>query len=107
MKIVEIRAIELFVLISAILIGRYLLPWLKAHMELSKLTLILSYALSYVKCAEVIYSGDERGNEKLRYVSAQLAKKAFELGIEMDDKDIRALIEQAVLAMKEEQKDVF
>lgn len=101
MTIVEIRAIELFILLCAVLIGRYVLPFLRAHMDLSQLTLALSYAISFVKGAEAIYDGEGRGEEKLKYVSMQMSKKLYDLGINMDESEIRSIIEQAVQVMKE------
>lgn len=102
MELIEVRAIELIVLVVAFLIGKYILPLIKVHVNTQQLTLALSYALSFVKGAEAIYDGEGRGEEKLKYVSMQMSKKLYDLGISMDETEIRAIIEQAVQVMKED-----
>ena len=95
-------AIELVVLIVAALVGKYLIPFVKTHVDMSRLTLISAWALKFVKTAENVFSGSGRGDEKREQVTAWLKEKADEIGIELTEDQIRTLLEDAYTTMMQE-----
>lgn len=82
-----------------ILISAYLIPWLKNYIGDDKYQTILDFAEITVRAAEKIYTVDEWAQKKV-YVVNMVSRKANELGIEIDEKEINAIVEGAVQAVK-------
>jgi hypothetical protein len=82
-----------------ILISAYLIPWLKNYIGDDKYQTILDFAEITVRAAEKIYTVDEWAQKKA-YVVNMVSRKANELGIEIDEKEINAIVEGAVQAVK-------
>ena len=94
--------VELVVLIVAALVGRYVIPFIKTKVDMSKLALITEWALKFVKAAENMLTGSSRGEEKRNQVTAWLKEKADEIGIELTEAQIRTLLEDAYTTMIQE-----
>ena len=102
MEQIVTTTIELVVLIVAVLIGKYLIPYFRTNVDMSRLALISTWALKFVKTAENVFSGSGRGDEKREQVTAWLKEKANEIGIELTEDQIRTLLEDAYTTMMQE-----
>ena len=79
------------------LITTFLSPWLKNKLDADKFEKVQAWTKVAVQAAEMIYNGAGRGEEKKAYVIQYLNEKGFKL----DTATIDALIESAVLELKQ------
>lgn len=79
------------------LITTFLIPWLKNKLDADKFEKVQAWTKVAVQAAEMIYNGAGRGEEKKAYVIQYLNEKGFKL----DTATIDALIESAVLELKQ------
>ena len=79
------------------LITTFLIPWLKNKLDADKFEKVRAWTKVAVQAAEMIYNGAGRGEEKKAYVIQYLNDKGFKL----DTATIDALIESAVLELKQ------
>lgn len=79
------------------LITTFLIPWLKNKLDADKFEKVQAWTKVAVQAAEMIYNGAGRGEEKKAYVIQYLKDKGFKL----DTATIDALIESAVLELKQ------
>lgn len=98
--------VKIVFLLAAVILGRYAIPLVKSKLRISDLKLVFEWALTFVKSAEAIYSGEGKGKDKLAQVTVWMNSKLKELGIYMGDDDVRAMIEQAVNIMHQESEKV-
>ena len=71
------------------------------HIEIAKIII-----QSAVQAAEQVYANSEKaGSSKKKYVMEYAKKKLAEIGLTIDEKEIEVYLEQAVLELKESQKD--
>lgn len=82
-----------------ILISAYVIPWLKNKIGEDKYVTIVEFAEIVVRSAEKIYTTEEWAQKKA-YAYNMVAKKAQELGIDINEKEINAIVEGAVQAVK-------
>ncbi len=75
----------------------FLIPYLKSKITAAKLAEVMTWVQIAVDAAEMIYSGPGKGDEKKAYVVQFLNSKGYTLDTERLD----ALIEAAVLNLKE------
>jgi hypothetical protein len=82
-----------------ILVSAYVIPWLKSYVGQNKYDMVVEFAEIVVRSAEKMYSPEEWAQKKA-YAVNMLSKKAKELGLEIGEKEINAIIEGAVQAVK-------
>ena len=71
------------------------------HIEIAKIII-----QSAVSAAEQIYAQSEKaGSSKKKFVMEYAKSKLAEIGLAIDEKEIEVYLEQAVLELKETQKD--
>ena len=96
------KAIDLTAIVQAGLallaaaITRYVVPWLKSKCTAAQLSNIAYWVQALVAAAEQIFRGQNRGAEKVAWVSQELIKRGYKL----DTNEIRALIEEQVYLLK-------
>jgi uncharacterized protein YpuA (DUF1002 family) len=95
-------AVGLVISIIAFLCGKYVFPSLKNNEIISDIT---SWVYKFVVSAKNQF-GDNKGKEKLAYVTEQVNALCEKYKINLTDEQIRALIESAYDAMKQAQKEV-
>ena len=93
------KLIESIVTVVIVIITAYVIPWLKNKIGEDKFNQIMLYAEMLVRSAEKIYTVEE-WKEKKQYTVAMLTAKANEMGVELTDAEINAIIEGAVKAIK-------
>lgn len=91
--------VEAIVSISIILITRYLIPWIKEKIGVEKYTTIKQYCELSVRSAEMLFT-EEQWKEKKAYVVACVEAKLHEIGLEMTELEVNAIIEGFVQAVK-------
>ena len=71
------------------------------HIEIAKIII-----QSCVQAAEQIYANSEKaGSSKKKFVMEYAKNKLAEIGITIDEKELEVYLEQAVLELKESQKE--
>ena len=89
--------VNAIIALIAAAISVFLIPWIKEKIEAEKLEQIMGWVTIAVEAAEQIYRESGMGEKKKAYVLDFLAKK----GITMDVDSIDAMIESAVLDLKQ------
>ena len=92
-------------IISAIIIPK-IRVWVNNNLTVKQIDIIKIIVQSAVQAAEQIYANSEKaGSSKKKYVMEYAKKKLAEIGLTIDEKEIEVYLEQAVLELKESQKD--
>lgn len=92
--------IELVILVASFVVGKYIIPKLNTS-DLANLTIIADWAKKFVTAAGAVLGDGATGEQKLEYVSKQLAAIAKEKGLNITDDQIRAIIEDAYATYKD------
>jgi len=82
-----------------VLVSAYVIPWLKNKIGEDKYLAIVEFAEIVVRSAEKIYTQEEWAQKKA-YAVNMVSRKAEELGFEINEKEINAIVEGAVQAVK-------
>ena len=82
-----------------VIISAYVIPYLKNYVGQDKYETILEFAEILVRSAEKMYTPEEWAQKKA-YAINMLSKKAKELGLDISEKELNAIIEGAVQAVK-------
>ena len=94
------NATEIFVAVIELLVAfavALLIPWIKTRIASDKLETALAYVDIFVEAAEQVFEITD-GEEKFAFVFDKLREK----GIELDDDELEAAIESAVLRLHAE-----
>ena len=92
-------------IISAIIIPK-IRVWVNNNLTVKQIDIIKIIVQSAVQAAEQIYAKSEKaGSSKKKYVMEYAKNKLAEIGLTIDEKEIEVYLEQAVLELKESQKD--
>ena len=92
-------------IISAIIIPK-IRVWVNNNLTVKQIDIIKIIVQSAVQAAEQIYANSEKaGSSKKKFVMEYAKNKLAEIGLTIDEKEIEVYLEQAVLELKESQKD--
>ena len=92
-------------IISAIIIPK-IRVWVNNNLTVKQIDIIKIIVQSAVQAAEQIYANSEKaGSSKKKYVMEYTKSKLAEIGLTINDKELEVYLEQAVLELKESQKD--
>ena len=92
-------------IISAIIIPK-IRVWVNNNLTVKQIDIIKIIVQSAVSAAEQIYVRSEKaGSSKKKYVMEYAKNKLAEIGLTINDKELEVYLEQAVLELKESQKD--
>ena len=89
--------VNAIIALIAAAISVFLIPWIKEKIEAEKLEQVMGWVTIAVEAAEQIYRESGMGAKKKAYVLDFLAKR----GITLDVDSIDAMIESAVLDLKQ------
>lgn len=95
--IVEI--VKIIVMVAALLIARYLVPWIKDKIGADKLAEIEKWTRYAVEKAQQVYWA-ESGQDRNAYVTEFLKQMLIAKNIALSDEQLDVLIEAAVKEMK-------
>ena len=93
-KITEALITVLLALVSA-----YVIPWLKNKVGEDKYATVVEFAEIVVRSAEKLYTAEEWERKK-EYAVYMVSQKSEELGLKLGTREINAIIEGAVQAVK-------
>ena len=92
-------------IISVIVIPKFKI-WINNNLSEKQIEIAKIIIQSCVQAAEQIYANSEKaGSSKKEYVMEYAKNKLAEIGLTIDEKEIEVYLEQAVLELKESQKD--
>lgn len=95
------EVIRAVLVISIMVVVRYVVPLLKTKINDSELTWLYEWSVKAVMAAEQTTTGDHMGSYKKSVVKDFLQTVAKEKNISITDEQLENLIESAVYAMKE------
>jgi hypothetical protein len=96
------EALKLIVMLTALILTRYLVPWIKNRMEMDKVDLVASWASKAVLMAQQTLSSMTNVDKKI-IVTDFLKKILTAKNISLSDDQLNVLIEAAVKQMKTEE----
>ncbi len=96
------EVIRAALVISVMVVVRYVVPFLKSKINGSELSWLYDWSVKAVKAAEQTISAEHAGSQKKQVVKDFLQEVAREKGISITDDQLENLIESAVYAMKQE-----
>ena len=82
-----------------ILVSAYVIPWLKSYVGQNKYDMVVEFAEIVVRSAEKMYTPEEWAQKKA-YAVNMVENKSKEIGLDINEKEINAIIEGAVQAVK-------
>ena len=92
-------------IISAIIIPK-IRVWVNNNLTVKQINIIKIIVQSAVSAAEQIYARSEKaGSSKKKFVMEYAKNKLAEIGLTLNEKELEVYLEQAVLELKESQKD--
>ena len=91
--------------VSVIVIPKFKV-WINNNLSVNQIEIAKIIIESAVQAAEQIYAQSEKsGSSKKKYVMEYAKSKLAEIGLTINDKELEVYLEQAVLELKESQKD--
>ena len=91
--------------VSVIVIPKFKV-WISNNLSEKQIEIAKIIIQSCVQAAEQIYANSEKaGSSKKKYVMEYAKSKLAEIGLTINDKELEVYLEQAVLELKESQKD--
>lgn len=93
------------VIISIIVVVRYVVPWIKEHTDIAKNTIIMDIVKAAVQYAEQTITGEGTGATKKAIVMEFLRKQLIAKNLSISDEQLNALVESAVYAMTVAKKE--
>ena len=98
--------IGLIITIFSVFVIPKLHIWINNKLSEKQIEIAKVVISSCVQAAEQIYAKSEKaGSSKKKYVMEYAKNKLAEIGLTIDEKEIEVYLEQAVLELKESQKD--
>ncbi len=102
MNDIVFEIVKVVVMVAALLITRYLVPWLKEKIGADKLAMAEKWAkYAVLKAQQVLW--DETGKDRKAYVTEFLKEILIAKNIALSDEQLDVLIEAAVKQMKIEE----
>ena len=98
--------ITLIITIFSVFVIPKLHIWINNKLSEKQIEIAKVVISSCVQAAEQIYAKSEKaGSSKKKYVMEYAKSKLAEIGLTINDKELEVYLEQAVLELKESQKD--
>lgn len=91
--------VKLVVMVLALVVSRYLIPWLKERISIGNLETAINWASRMVLYAQQVLT-DSTGEEKKEIVIGSLRNLFKNKGINISEDELNVLIEAAVKEMK-------
>ena len=102
--ITEIVLASLGVIVDVLLVllATKVVPYIRARVSSANMTIIIELVYHAVHAAEQLFKGSGHGADKLEYVLSVVHEALAARGIVINDVELRAYIEAAVLRLKDE-----
>ena len=98
MREITLEAVKLLIMILALAITRYVVPWIKAKTDNELLSTIIDWTMQAVLAAEQSHQA-ETGPERKRIVVRFIRQVLEQKNITLSDEEIDTMIEAAVRQM--------
>lgn len=98
MREITLELLKLAIMIAALVITRYVVPWIKAKTENDTMSVLIDWVMQAVLAAEQMHqaqSGTERKAIVTKFIKELLAQK----NLALSDDEINVMIEAAVRQM--------
>lgn len=99
MSDIVFEVLKLLVMVAALLISTYIVPWIKAKIGEAKLAEVKLWAEQVVLMVQQVYKG-WTGDDKKQFVVDFLERLLIQKNISISDEQLDILIEAAVKQMK-------
>lgn len=102
MEQIIILILKLIITCVVVLIGGYVIPWLKNNITTQQVSMIKDWAKTFCVCAEVLFPnvGEKTGDTKLEVVTNWLNKIIADTNIQLSQEQIRSIIEESVKSIE-------
>ena len=98
--------ISLIIAIASAIIFPKVQLWINNNLSEKQINIAKIVIQSCVQAAEQIYANSEKaGSSKKKFVMEYAKSKLAEIGLTINEKELEVYLEQAVLELKESQKD--
>ena len=98
MKEITLEALKLLIMILALVMTRFVVPWLKAKTENETMQAILDWTVQAVLAAEQAHQA-QTGAERKYIVTEFIKRILIQKNISLSDEELNTLIEAAVMQM--------
>lgn len=103
MNEIVFEIIKVIVMVAALIISRYLVPWIREKCGAEKMEIAEKWAkYAVLKAQQVLW--EEKGQDRKAYVTEFLKEILIAKNIALSDEQVDVLIEAAVKQMKIEEK---
>lgn len=103
MREITLEALKLLIMILAMVMTRYVVPWLKAKTENETMQSVIDWTMQAVLAAEQAHQA-QSGAERKYIVTEFIKQILIQKNISMSDEELSMLIESAVKQMNYEEK---
>lgn len=98
MREITLEAVKLLIMILAVVLTRYIVPWIRAKTDNELLSTIIDWTMQAVLAAEQSHQA-ETGPERKRIVTQFIKQILEQKNIALSDEEIDTMIEAAVRQM--------
>ena len=99
-KDIIMQALKLVIMVSTLIITRYVIPYLKEKTDTEKLDTLLKYIREGVRAAEQIFAQED--SRKKKYVMHYVGRILDQKSIPLTEEELELLVEAAVRTMNAE-----
>lgn len=99
---IVLASLGVIVDVLLVLLATKVVPYVRARVSSANMSIIIELVYHAVHAAEQLFKGKGQGANKLEYVLTVLHEALATRGITIDDVELRAYIEAAVLRLKDE-----
>ena len=103
MREITLEALKLLIMILAMVMTRYVVPWLKAKTENETMQAVIDWTMQAVLAAEQAHQA-QTGAERKYIVTEFIKQILIQKNISLSDEELSMLIESAVKQMNYEEK---
>lgn len=103
MREITLEALKLLIMILAMVMTRYVVPWLKAKTENETMQAVIDWTMQAVLAAEQAHQA-QSGAERKYIVTEFIKQILIQKNISLSDEELSMLIESAVKQMNYEEK---
>lgn len=103
MREITLEALKLLIMILAMVMTRYVVPWLKAKTENETMQSVIDWTMQAVLAAEQAHQA-QSGAERKYIVTEFIKQILIQKNISLSDEELSMLIESAVKQMNYEEK---
>lgn len=98
MREITLEALKLLIMVTVLILTRFVVPWLKAKTQSETMQTVLDWTMQAVLAAEQAHQA-QTGAERKYIVTEFIKRILIQKNISLSDEELNTLIEAAVLQM--------